>query len=170
MGDRLGDLETGHCWCRDVVVDSPPVSPESCPVSLSLSAIQGGGDEGAGPVTNEAAVENELAIPILVCGQQACRAIRFRFNPQSAPSWEGGVSTYRDSTALRLSKCWGGGRSLQQRQGGRELWVLLAQKPRMRLPMCQGHSTLSSQHVFEGAWLTQLVQLVTAGSVRATLP
>ena len=28
---------------------------------------------------------------------------------------------------------------------------------------CQGHSTLSSQRVFEGAWLTQLVQLVTAG-------
>ena len=28
---------------------------------------------------------------------------------------------------------------------------------------CQGHSTLSSQRVFEGARLTQLVQLVTAG-------
>ena len=28
---------------------------------------------------------------------------------------------------------------------------------------CQGHSTLSTQRVFEGAWLTQLVQLVTAG-------
>ena len=28
---------------------------------------------------------------------------------------------------------------------------------------CQGHSTLSSQCVFEGAQLTQLVQLVTAG-------
>ena len=30
-------------------------------------------------------------------------------------------------------------------------------------PRCQGHSTLSSQCVFEGAQLTQLVQLVTAG-------
>ena len=29
--------------------------------------------------------------------------------------------------------------------------------------ICQGHSTLSSQRVFEGARLTQLVQLVTAG-------
>ena len=28
---------------------------------------------------------------------------------------------------------------------------------------CQGHSTLSSQRVCEGAWLTQLVLLVTAG-------
>ena len=27
---------------------------------------------------------------------------------------------------------------------------------------CQGHSTLSSERVFEGTWLTQLVQLVTA--------
>ena len=29
-------------------------------------------------------------------------------------------------------------------------------------PSCQGHSTLSSQRVFEGTWLTQLVRLVTA--------
>ena len=29
LGDRLGDLETGHCRCRDVAVDSPPVSSES---------------------------------------------------------------------------------------------------------------------------------------------
>ena len=29
VGDRLGDLETGRCHCRDVVVDSPPVSSES---------------------------------------------------------------------------------------------------------------------------------------------
>ena len=28
-GDRLGDLETGCCRCRDVVMDSPPVSSES---------------------------------------------------------------------------------------------------------------------------------------------
>ena len=32
-----------------------------------------------------------------------------------------------------------------------------------KLVRCQGHSTLSSQCVFEGARLTQLVQLVTAG-------
>ena len=29
VGDRLGDLETGCCCCRDVAVDSPPVSSES---------------------------------------------------------------------------------------------------------------------------------------------
>ena len=60
VGDRLGDLETGCCHCRDVAVDSPPVSSESLRVSPSLSAVQGEGDEGTG------AVENETPIPILV--------------------------------------------------------------------------------------------------------
>ena len=41
-----------------MVVDSPPVSPESRQVSLSLSAVQGEGDEGTGAVENETAVEN----------------------------------------------------------------------------------------------------------------
>ena len=69
VGDRLGDLETGCCRCRDVVVNSPPVSPESHQVSPSLSAVQGEEDEGAGTVTSETAVENETPIPILVHGQ-----------------------------------------------------------------------------------------------------
>ena len=63
VGDRLGDLETGHCCCRDMVVDSPPVSSESPRVSPSLSAVQGEEDEGTGTV------ENETPILILVCGQ-----------------------------------------------------------------------------------------------------
>ena len=63
VGDRLGDLEIGHCQCRDMVVDSPAVSPKSCQVSPSLSAVQGEGDEGTG------AVSNETPIPILVHGQ-----------------------------------------------------------------------------------------------------
>ena len=65
VGDGLGDLDTGRCHCRDMVVDSPPVTSESPQVSPSLSAVQGEGDEGTG------AVENETPIPILVCGQRA---------------------------------------------------------------------------------------------------
>ena len=51
------------------MVDSPPVSPESCQVSPSLSAVQGEEDEGAGVIMSETAVENKIPIPILVCGQ-----------------------------------------------------------------------------------------------------
>ena len=95
VGDRLGDLETGRCRCRDVVVDSPPVTSESPQVSPSLSAVQGEEDEGTG------AVENETPIPILVRGQRAQRTIRFQLNPQPAPSREGGVSMPGGSSALR---------------------------------------------------------------------
>ena len=95
VGDSLGDLETGCCCCRDVVVDSPPVTSESPQVSSSLSAVQGEGDEGTG------AMENETPIPILVHGQRARRTVQFQFNPQSAPSREGGASTPGDSTSLR---------------------------------------------------------------------
>ena len=111
----------GRCRCRDVVVDSPPVSPESCQVSPSLSAVQGEGDEGAGTVTSETAVENETPIPILVHGQQACRTVQFQFNPQSAPSQKGGSSTLGDSTVFGPLKYQGGGGSLRQRRGGRRL-------------------------------------------------
>ena len=69
VGDRLGDLETGRCRCRDLVVDSPPVLPESHPASLSLSAVQGEGDEGTGEVTTGAVEENEIPILIVVRGQ-----------------------------------------------------------------------------------------------------
>ena len=102
VGDGLGDLERGCCQCRDIVVDSPPVSPESHQVSPSLSAVQGEGDDGIGADSNETAVENETPIPILVCGQQAQRTVWFRFNPHSAPSRERGASMPRDSKALGL--------------------------------------------------------------------
>ena len=69
VGDRLGDLETGRCRCRDLVDDSPLISPESHSASLSLSAVQGDGDEGVGVVTTGAVVENKVPIPIVVCGQ-----------------------------------------------------------------------------------------------------
>ena len=105
VGDRLGDLETGRCRCRDVVVDSPPVTSESPQVSPSLSVVQGEGDEETG------AVENETPIPILVRGQRARRTVQFRLNPQPAPSREGRVSTPGGSSALRSLEYQGSGRS-----------------------------------------------------------
>ena len=115
VGDRLGDLETGRCWCRDLVDDGPPTSPESHPVSPSLSAVQGDGDEGVGTVTTGAVVENKVPIPIVVRGQRVSWAVRFRLNTQSASDWDGGVRTPGDPAAIRSSKCRGGGRSSQQR-------------------------------------------------------
>ena len=69
VGDRLGDLETGRCQCRDLVDDGPPILPKSHPASPSLSAVQGDGDEGVGTVPLGAVVENEVPILIVVRGQ-----------------------------------------------------------------------------------------------------
>ena len=69
VGDRLGDLEMGRCWCRDLVDDSPPILPGSHPASLSLSAVQGDRDEGVGVVATGAVVENEVPILIVVRSQ-----------------------------------------------------------------------------------------------------
>ena len=102
VGDRLGDLETGHCRCRDLVDDGLPTSPESHPVSPSLSAVQGDGDEGVGTVSS--VVENEVPIPIVVRGQQARRAIHFRLNTQPSSGWDGGVRTSGDSAAFGPSQ------------------------------------------------------------------
>ena len=66
VGDRLADLETGHCCCWDVVVEGPPASLNETPISLSLSAVR---YEGAG--MSETAVENTTLLPVLVHGQQA---------------------------------------------------------------------------------------------------
>ena len=104
VGDRLGDLEMGHCKCRDRVVDSPPVSPESHPASPSLSAVQGEGDKGVGAVTTGTVMENEIPILIMVCGQRAHRAVRFRLNTQPASDQEGEVRMHGDPTAFRPSK------------------------------------------------------------------
>ena len=111
VGDRLGDLETGCCRCRDLVDVGLPVSPESHPASPSLSAVQGDGDEGVGTVTTGAVVENEVPIPIVVCGQRARQAVRFRLNTQSASDRDGGVRTPGDPPAFRPLKHRGGGRS-----------------------------------------------------------
>ena len=63
----------------------------------------------------------------------------------------------------------GGGSQTEQQDPDRiDLWKKAVDHLRIEemtdsKQMCQGHSTLSSQRVFEGAQLTQLVQLVTAG-------
>src|ERR1700743_3647848 len=117
VGDRLGDLETGRCCCRDLVDDGPPTSPRSHPASPSLSAVQGDGDKGVGTVST--VMKNEVPIPIVVRGQRARRAIRFRLNSQPSPGRDGGVRTSRDSTAFGPSQHRGGGRSSRRRQRGR---------------------------------------------------
>ena len=117
VGDRLGDLETGRCRCRDLVDDGPPTSPGSHPVSPSLSAVQGDGDEGVGTISS--VVENEVPIPIVVRGQRARRTVRFRLNSQPPPGRDGGVRTSRDSTAFGPSQHRGGGRSSRRRRRGR---------------------------------------------------
>ena len=100
VGDRLGDLETGCCQCRDLVDEGPLTLPDSHPVSPSLSAVQGGGDEGVGTVPLGAVKENEVPIPIVVRGQQARWTVRFRLNTQPSSGWDGGVRTSGDSAAF----------------------------------------------------------------------
>ena len=100
--------------------DGPPVLPESHPASPSLSAVQGDGDKGVGTVTTGAVVENKVPIPIVVRGQRARQAVHFRLNTQPASNRDGEVRTPGDPAAFRPLKRRGGGRSSQQRQGGRE--------------------------------------------------
>ena len=113
VGDRLGDLETGRCRCRDLVDDSSPILPGSHPASPSLSAVQGDGDEGVEVVATGAVVENEVPIPIVVHGQRARQAVHFRLNTQPASARDGGVRTPGDPAAIRPAKRRGGGRSSQ---------------------------------------------------------
>ena len=104
VGDRLGDLETGRCRCRDLVDDGPLISPESHPASPSLSAVQGDGDEGVGTVPLGAVMKNEVPIPIVVHGQRVRQAVRFRLNTQPSSGRDGGVRTPGDSAAFRPSQ------------------------------------------------------------------
>src|SRR6202000_2021528 len=117
VGDRLGDLETGRCRCRDLVDDGPPMSPRSHPTSPSLSAVRGDGDEGEGTLST--VVENEVPIPIVVRGQRARRTVRFRLNSQPSPGRDGGDRTSREPTAFGSSQHRGGGRSSRRRRRGR---------------------------------------------------
>ena len=86
VNDRLNDLDTGCCRCRDVpsspVLDNPRVSP-------SISAV-GGGEE---VVLLMATVgEDEVPLPVRVRGQRARRSRPFRVN---LPSDRGGLARRR---------------------------------------------------------------------------
>ena len=74
VNDRLNDLDTGCCRCRDVpsspVLDEPLVSP-------SISAV-GGGEEVVPLMTT--VDEEEVLLPLRVCGQRARRSQPFRVN------------------------------------------------------------------------------------------
>ena len=74
VNDCLNDLDTGHCRCRDVptslVLNEPRVSP-------SLSAVGGGEEEVPLMMTVE---EDEVPLPLRVCGQRAQRSRPFRTN------------------------------------------------------------------------------------------
>ena len=74
VNERLNDLDTGHCRCRDVpsspVLDVPLVSP-------SISAV-GGGEEVVPLMTM--VKEDEMPLPLRVRGQRAQRSRPFRVN------------------------------------------------------------------------------------------
>ena len=82
LNDRLNDLDTGRCRCRDVptslVLDEPRVSP-------SLSAVGGGEEEVPLMTTVE---EDEVPLPLQVRGQRARRSRPFWAN---LPSDHGGL-------------------------------------------------------------------------------
>ena len=74
VNNRLNNLDTGHCRCRDVslslVLDDPQVSP-------SISVV-GGGEEVV--VLMTMVEEDELPLPLRVRGQRAQRSWPFRIN------------------------------------------------------------------------------------------
>ena len=74
VNDRLNDLDTGHCRCRDVpatpVQDEPQVSP-------SISAV-GGGEEVVPLMTM--VDEEEVPLPLRVRDQRARRSRPFWAN------------------------------------------------------------------------------------------
>ena len=77
VNDRLNNLDTSHCRCRDVlsspVLDDPQVSP-------SISAV-GGGEEVVPLLTT--VEENKVPLPLRVRGQRARRSRPFRVNLSS---------------------------------------------------------------------------------------
>ena len=74
VNNRLNDLDTGRCRCRDVpstpVLDEPQVPP-------SISAV-GGGEEVVPLMTM--VNEEEVPLPLRVHGQRARRSQLFRVN------------------------------------------------------------------------------------------
>ena len=86
VNDRLNDLDTGRCRCRDVptspVLDEPRVSP-------AISAVGGGEEVVPLLMTVE---ESEVPLPLRVRGQRARRSRPFRAN---LPSDRGGLARRR---------------------------------------------------------------------------
>ena len=86
VNDRLNDLDTGRCRCRDVpsspVLDDPLVSPP-------ISAV-GGGEEVVPLMTT--VEEDEVPLPLRVRGQRAWRSRPFQAN---LPSDHGGLARHR---------------------------------------------------------------------------
>ena len=82
VNNRLNDLDTSRCRCRDVpsspVLDEPQVSP-------SISAV-GGGEEVVPLMTM--VEEDKVLLPLQVHGQRAQRSWPFRVN---LPSDHGGL-------------------------------------------------------------------------------
>ena len=74
VNDRLNDLDTGRCRCRDV--PSTPVLDELL-VSPSISAV-GGGKEVVPLITT--VDEEEVLLPLRVRGQRARRSQLFQVN------------------------------------------------------------------------------------------
>ena len=74
VNNCLNDLDTGRCRCRDVpstpVQDDPLVSP-------AISAV-GGGEEVIPLMTT--VDEEEVSLPLRVCGQRARRSQLFQVN------------------------------------------------------------------------------------------
>ena len=74
VNDRLNDLDTGRCRCRDIpvtpVLDEPQMSPP-------ISAV-GGGEEVVPLMTT--VDEEEVPLPLRVRGQRARRSRPFRVN------------------------------------------------------------------------------------------
>ena len=86
VNDRLNNLDTGHCRCRDVplspVQDDPLVSP-------LISAVRGG--EEVVPLMMMVD-EEEVLLPLRVRGQRAQRSRPFQVN---LPSDRGGLARHR---------------------------------------------------------------------------
>ena len=74
VNDRLNNLDTGHCRCRDVpstpVQDDPLVSP-------AISVVRGGKEVIPLMMTVD---EEEVPLPLRVRGQRAQRSQPFRVN------------------------------------------------------------------------------------------
>ena len=83
VNDRLNNLDTGRCRCRDVlsipVLDEPLVSP-------LISAVRGGKEVVPLMTTVD---EEEVPLPLRVHGQRAQRSQPFRVN---MPTDRGGLA------------------------------------------------------------------------------